>query len=168
MHPEAACFHQPPAQSSFLSALKQSKVADFGISEANRANMSSLVKKNGERKERFLSVYAHTRHVASLRLSIMLSPAKHPLAANSEGGGGGGQHLQTWHSWATMEPSGLGEGRQSCYCRPLTEGIAVQLTTVTYICYCGAFCTNETAHWLLVSSALEGNNFNSCIQDSAM
>lgn len=154
------CSPATGTKAHFLSGIKQRKVADSGISDANRANMNSLVKKSGERKERCRSVYVHTRHSASLCLSIMLSPAKHPLAANS----GGDQHLQAWHGWATMEPPGPGESRQFSYCGPLAAGITVQLTTVTYICYCGAFCRSEAAYWLLVSSALEANNYNSIQQ----
>lgn len=47
----------------------------------------------------------------------------------------GDQHLKVWSSRTTIAPSGLGEGKQFCSCRPLTAGNTVQLSTVTYISY---------------------------------
>lgn len=84
--------------------------------------------------------------VASLCASIMKgSPSQTPMHCQL-----GDQHLKVWRSRTTIVPSGLGEGRWFCYCRPLTAGNTVQLSTVTYISYWGASSLHE---WISLLAA---------------
>ena len=80
----------------------------------------------------------------------------------------GDQHLQVWSSGTTIAPSGLDEGKQFCYCRPFAAGNTVQLSTMTYISYWGAFCMSESVYWLIELAAYEWTIHNLCIRYSRM
>lgn len=81
-----------------------------------------------------IPVNCHAVLRACVHPSQTANPAKHHALP-----AGGSTPLKSGGSGTTIVPSGLCKGRRTCFCRPLTAGSAVQLSTVTYIPHWGAF-----------------------------